>query len=468
MRTNLFRAILLLAILVGLNVSLCAENNITSKCISLRDSILKNITGSGAFSDTIDVTKYGAKPDSGKDCRKAFGKAISKANSMGGAVVLVPVGEYLLKGPINFLDNVNLHLCDGAVLKFDSDPKLYPIVDTSWEGTYCYNYSPMIRAYRVENVAITGHGTIDGNAMDTFAGWRPNQKPAQQRSRQMNHDRVPVGQRQFGDGDWLRPQLVQFYQCSNVTIEDVKIINSPFWCIHLLRSDNIICRGIRYDAKLVNNDGIDPESSKNILIEDIHFDNGDDNIAIKSGRDHDGRDESTPPTENIVIRNCHFKGLHAVVLGSELSGGIRNIVIENCDYAGYCKRGIYLKSNPDRGGFVNNIYVVNCKFGDVEDLFYITASYAGEGQGNDKFTKINDIHVDGLSAGNVANAAIVIQGIKSLPIRNVTFKNVVAGSAKIGLSVENAEGVTFSDCFIGGRAGVPSQVTDKDHLFDRK
>lgn len=466
---NFYRSISLVVLLmIGSNVVTWADSECANEYVALRDSILSNITGADAFSDTISVLKFGAKPDSGKDCLKSFEKAINKANSKGGAVVLVPKGEYLLKGPVNFMSNVNLHLCEGAVLKFDPDPQYYPIVDTSWEGTYCYNYSPMIRAYRVENVAITGNGTIDGNAMSTFATWRAKQKAAQLRSREMNHDRIPVINRQFGENDWLRPQLVQFYQCSRVTIEGVKIINSPFWCIHLLRSDNIICRGIRYDAKLVNNDGIDPESSKNILIEDVHFDNGDDNIAIKSGRDHDGRDESTPPTENIVIRNCHFKGLHAVVLGSELSGGIRNIVIENCDYAGYCKRGIYLKSNPDRGGFVNNIYVVNCKFGDVEDLFYITASYAGEGQGNDKFTKINDIHVDGLSADNVANAAVVIQGIKSLPIKNVTFKNLEAGTAKIGLSVENSEGVTFSDCFIGGRAGVPSQVTDKDHLFDRK
>lgn len=469
MGTNLFRSIwLITALMVGSNVFSWAEGTGMDGYTSLRDSILKNVTGADYFSDTLSVTTFGARPDSGKDCLKAFEKAINKANSRDGAVVIVPKGEYLLKGPINLLSNVNLHLCEGAVLKFDPDPQYYPIVDTSWEGTYCYNYSPMIRAYKVENVAITGKGTIDGNAMTTFSTWRTKQKLAQQRSRQMNHDRVPVNQRQFGENDWLRPQLVQFYKCSRITIEGIMIINSPFWCIHLLKSENIICRGIRYDAKLVNNDGIDPESSRNILIEDVYFDNGDDNVAIKSGRDHDGRDESTPPTENIVIRNCHFKGLHAVVLGSELSGGIRNIVIENCDYAGYCKRGIYLKSNPDRGGFVNNIYVVNCRFGDVEDLFYITASYAGEGQGNDKFTNIHDIHVDGLSADNVSNAAVVIQGIKSLPIQSVTFKNLITGTAKIGLSVENAEGVTFSDCFIGGKAGVPSQVTDKDHLFDRK
>ena len=132
------------------------------------------------------------------------------------------------------------------------------------------------------------------------------------------------------------------------------------------------------NAKLVNNDGIDPESSRNILIEDVHFNNGDDNIAIKSGRDNDGRNTAIP-SENIVIRRCHFKGLHAVVIGSEMSGGVRNVFVEDCDYAGYCKRGIYIKTNPDRGGFIRNIFVKNCQFGEVEDLFYATSMYAGEG-----------------------------------------------------------------------------------------
>lgn len=455
--------------LVVLTFLMCLLPLKADRATDLRDSILNNITGAIIQrSDTLNVKKFGAKGDGASDCRKAIEKAIAKANTLGGGVVYFPEGVYLVEGPINLKSNVILNLENGAILKFNPDPKLYPIVETSWEGTYCYNYSPMIRAYQVKNVGITGEGTIDGNAMSTFATWRPSQKPAQTRSRQMNHDQIPYDRRRFGDGDWLRPQLIQFFKCEGVDVKGIKIINSPFWCVHLLKSKNIVCSGVRYDAKLINNDGIDPESSSDILIENINFDNGDDNIAIKSGRDDDGRDPSTPPCENIVIRNCHFKGLHAVVMGSELSGGIRNVVIEDCDAAGYCKRGIYVKSNPDRGGFVNNIFVSNCRFDDVEDLFYITASYAGEGASNDKYTKISDIHVVGLKADNVSAAAVAIQGVKSLPIENVTFHGVEVGSAKIGLSVENAIGVTFDDCFIGGKAGIPSQVTSKDHLFDRK
>ena len=166
--------------------------------------------------------------------------------------------------------------------------------------------------------------------MTTFATWRSLQKPAQQRSRDMNHAGTPVSERNFGEGDYLRPHLIQLYGCERITIEDVFITNSPFWCIHLLQSENAILRGIRFDAKLVNNDGIDPEMSRNVLIEDVHFNNGDDNVAIKSGRDHDGRGAACP-SENIIIRNCHFKGLHAVVLGSEMSAGIQNVYVENCE-----------------------------------------------------------------------------------------------------------------------------------------
>lgn len=434
---------------------------------SLRDSIARNITGASIRADTVSVTRYGARGDGVSDCRRAIEKAIGKVAARGGGVVFVPSGKYYVRGPINLKSNVELNLDRGATLVFDADASLYPVVETSWEGTYCKNYSPMIRAYKVENVAITGDGTIDGNAMTTFATWKPLQKGAQARSRRMNHDEVPFDERVFGEGDYLRPQLIQFYDCSAVTVSGIKIVNSPFWCVHLLRCDNIVCRGIRYDAKLINNDGIDPESSRNILIEDVWFNNGDDNVAIKSGRDNDGRNPSTPPSENIIIRNCHFKGLHAVVLGSELSGGIRNVIIEDCEALGYCKRGIYLKTNPDRGGFVENVWVKNCTFTDVEDLFYITASYAGEGSGSSYFTRIDNICVDGLSADSVAQGAIVIQGVKACPITNVSLNNMTVNHAKVGLSVDNATDVRVNDCFIGGKAGVPTQVTSGDRIFDR-
>ncbi|MDE6393930.1 MAG: glycoside hydrolase family 28 protein [Duncaniella sp.] len=442
------------------------SKTVESRRVSLRDSILDNIHGATISDNTFDILKFGAKGDGVKDCLPAFKKAIAKVDKAGGGRINVPAGTYYLRGPLTLVSNLCIHLEEGATLRFDPDPELYPIVDTSWEGTPLHNYSPMIYGKDLHDVAITGMGLIDGNAMTTFATWRARQKPAQMRSREMNHNGVPVDERQFGEDDYLRPHLIQLYGCTRVTLEDFKIINSPFWCVHILQCDDAVCRGLRYDAKLVNNDGIDPESSSNVLIEDIHFDNGDDNIAIKSGRDNDGW-ALARPCENIVIRNCHFKGLHAVVIGSEMSGGVRNVIIENCDYAGYCKRGLYVKTNPDRGGFVRGIFVKDCKFGDIEDLFYVTSRYAGEGLDNNHYSTVTDIHVDGMTCGKASGAALVLQGTPQRPITDVSFDNISVESAVTGISFSDAVGVDMGTCHIGPAAGTPTQVSAKDKIFEK-
>ena len=430
-----------------------------------RDSILSIITGADLPVRTYTITSFGARGDGRKDCKPAFDKAMQKARQKGGAHIVVPAGIYLINGPIHLVDNVCLDLEEGAVLRFSPEPRYYlPAVRTSWEGTYLYNYSPLIYGYGLRHVSIIGKGVIDGNCAETFATWKSRQKEAQMHSRNQNHNGVDIEERRYGEGDFLRPHLIQLYRCEGVTIEGVLITNAPFWCIHLLESENIICRAIRFDAKLVNNDGIDPECSRHILIEDIHFNNGDDNVAIKSGRDNDGWTHGRP-SENIIIRNCHFKGLHAVVIGSEMSAGVRNVFVENCDFAGYCKRGIFIKTNPDRGGFVRNIFVKNCVFDEVEDLFYVTSMYAGEGLENHHFSDIENIRVDGLKCRKVRQAALVLQGTKQKPVRQVEFKNVEVGECKNAISFENTEAVSMSNCFIGGKVGVPTQVTAKDNLF---
>lgn len=435
--------------------------------VAKRDSILKNITGAKMPEAKVSLLDFGAKGDGKKDCLSAFKKALQQSKKKGGLRIVVPSGTYYIKGSIHLVSNTCIELQEGAVLKFDPDPKKYlPMVKTSWEGTFMQNYSPFIYGYGLENVSITGKGTIDGNAASTFATWRKSQKEAQQLSREMNHKETPVEQRNFGEGSWLRPQLIQLYNCKNITLSDFFITNSPFWCVHLLKSENIICRGLRYDAKLVNNDGIDPECTRNLLIEDIHFNNGDDNVAIKSGRDNDGWTKGSP-SENIIIRNCHFKGLHAVVIGSEMSGGVRNVFVENCDYAGYCKRGLYVKTNPNRGGFVENIYVKNCVFDEVEDLMYVTSMYAGEGMDDNHFTTVKNIYVENMRCRKARAAAIVLQGTAAKPIANVVLKNIDVAEVKNALSMDNTEGVYFSDCHLGGKAGVPTQVTAKDKIFEK-
>ncbi len=354
------------------------------------------------------------------------------------------------------VDNTCIELKKGAKLVFGTNPAHYlPVVPTSWEGTLIYNYSPLIYAYQVKNVAIIGEGTIDGNGKEGFSKWYDLQKPSQQLSRKMNHEDVPVKERLFGEGHYLRPQLIQFFECKNILIEGVTITNSPFWTVHFLKSENITARKVKFNAFNKNNDGFDPEYSKNILIEDIDFNNADDNVAIKAGRDHEGR-KTALTSEHIIIRNCRFKGLHGVVIGSEMSAGVQNVFVENCTYAGYCKRGIYLKSNADRGGFIRDIYINNVEFGDVEDGVFITSYYHGEGKGFE--TDIRNVFVDNLKFKTASHAGLVIQGYPTKKVTNIHFSNVKIDSCTTGISFTNAEQIVLSNVVIGKEVTVPTAV----------
>lgn len=470
----------LLSLIIALFCVATSSYAYTPAIQARHDSILQLITGAPA-SDAQPVrllTTFGARGDGHKDCRAAFARAMAyAAKSKSGLHLVVPAGQWLVNGPIHLVSNLTLELQEGAHLMFSPTPEHYlPAVRTSWEGSFCQNLSPMIYGFDLQNVAIIGQGIIDGNCAQTFPLWRQDQKPAQTRLRAQDHQDVDVHDRNYGIDDKLRPHLLQLFGCRNVTIQGVFITNSPFWCVHLLKCENVICRGLRYDAKLVNNDGIDPEMTRNLLIEDIEFNNGDDNVAIKAGRDNDGWRNSTAsgealyepcPSENIIIRRCRFKGLHGLVVGSEMSAGVRNVFVEDCVAGGYCKRALYVKSNPNRGGFVHDIYFQNCQFDEVEDMFYITSMYAGEGQDDHHFTSIHDIHVHDVTARRARNAAVVLQGTAAKPIYNVSFTNFTVLEAAIGFSSMNTLDVSLRNCNLGGRVdGAPSQVTKKDGLFD--
>ncbi|TJY66599.1 glycoside hydrolase family 28 protein [Sphingobacterium alkalisoli] len=421
-----------------------------------RDHILKNIVPPTISQNAMLLTDFGAIGDSLTDCKPAFDEAIKICKEQKGGKIMVPEGIYLINGPIHLASNVCIELQKGSKLVFGSAPSDYlPVVLTSWEGTFLYNYSPFVYGYQLENIAIIGEGTIDGNARDSFSKWAEHQKESQLLSRQMNHEDIPLPERIFGSGHFLRPHLIQFFECKNILIEGITIKNSPFWCVHLLKSENITARKVKFDAFNRNNDGFDPEYSKNILIEDIDFNNADDNVAIKAGRDHEGR-KTGVSSENIIIRNCRFKGLHGVVIGSEMSAGVQNVFVENCTYSGYCKRGIYLKSNPDRGGFIRDIYVNNVEFGEVEDFFYITAYYHGEGKGFE--TDIRNIFVDNVKCRKATNAGLVIQGYPSKKVSDVYFSNVHIDSCATALSFTNTENIVFDDIVIGQEVKIPSHA----------
>lgn len=436
--------------------------------IALRDSILKAVNGAQIPQRKISISQFGAKGDSATNCYRAFVKAMRYAQKNGPVRIVIPEGVWLVGGPIHLVSGVTLEISKNAKLMFTGQPKNYlPAVSTSWEGTLLWNYSPFIYGYGLHDVAIVGQGVIDGGtAAETFSEWSKCQGKDQNSSREWNHRGEPLEQRLMGAGHFLRPQLIQLYRCERVTLSSVYINRSPFWCIHMLQCKNVRLRGLRCKARLTNNDGIDIESSQGVLIEDIRFDNGDDNVAIKSGRDNDGW-TMVGPSRDILIRLCRFKGLHGVVIGSEMSGGVENVIIENCTYAGYVKRGIFVKTNPDRGGYVRNLWVNNVRFGEVLDLFYVTSMYAGQGIGNNHFSTIENIHVDSLFARNVTGNALVLQGTPQRHIRNVSFSHIDVKQAARGVSFEFTEPALVSDCFIGLKVEAPSVASESDRIFEK-
>ncbi|WP_217632461.1 glycoside hydrolase family 28 protein [Ruania alba] len=281
------------------------------------------------FADRVlDITEFGATGDGATDCTAAFADAISACSAAGGGRVLVPAGRFRT-GAVHLLDDVELHLAAGAVLAFSDDPEDYlPPVRTRYEGVDCYNYSPFLYAFGRRNIALTGEGVVDGGA-DEQHWWNwvkkpaPHEGPAKQRLLAAAAEGVPVAQRVFGPGDHLRPNLLQFVDCENVLISGVTFHRSPMWTIHPVRCRNVTIRGVLVDSHGPNNDGCNPESSRDVLIEDCTFDTGDDCIAIKAAKGPDGwhPDETTA---GVVVRDCRMRAGHGgVTVGSETSGESR-------------------------------------------------------------------------------------------------------------------------------------------------
>jgi polygalacturonase len=363
---------LLLVLFAGVALAALAETSEWSRV----PEILARIVPPQFAARDFDITDFGAVADGKTDATAAIANAIAACAQAGGGRVVVPPGEFST-GPIHLQSNVELHLAaTNSVLKFNPDPKAYlPAVFTRYEGIECYNYSPLIYAFELTNVAVTGAGTLDGHADETWLAWKGRkgpaagtQTPARARLAQMNNDGVPVSQRVFGEGDFLRPNFIQFNRCQNVLIAGVKIRRSPMWEIHPLLCTNVTVRGVDIFSHGANNDGCDPESCRDVLIEKCIFDTGDDCIAIKSGRNADGRRVGVP-SQNIIIRDCTMRDGHGgTTIGSEISGGCSNVFVENCEMSSpdlVC--ALRLKSNAMRGGVLQNIFMRNVNVGQVKD-----------------------------------------------------------------------------------------------------
>lgn len=396
------------------------------------------------------ITKYGAVEGGETDNTAAIAEAISECNKAGGGRVVIPSGTWLT-GKIHFKSNVNLHLEEGAVLKFSDNPADYlPAVQTSWEGMECFNYSPLLYAFECENIAITGKGVLSPN-MNVWKKWFPRPEAhlnaLKELYTQASTD-VPVEERQMAKGENnLRPHLIHFNRCNNILLEDFVIRESPFWTIHLFMCNGGLVRNLDVKAHGHNNDGIDLEMSRNFLVENCTFDQGDDAVVIKSGRNRDAW-RLNSPCENIVIRNCIVKKGHVLLgIGSEISGGVRNVYMHDCSVQGSVFRLFYVKTNRRRGGFVENIYMKDVEADDVQNVMEVATDVLYQWKDlvptyEERLTRIDGLYMENVSC-KTADAIININGDAELPVQNVEIKNVTVDVVrKFVREVNNAENVT--------------------------
>ena len=416
------------------------------------------------------ITSFGAKTTAtAAQNQKAINKVISLVSKKGGGKVIIPKGTWNT-GAIELKSHVNLVLEEGATLHFAFEPKLYPLVRTSWEGLACWNYSPCIYAYKATDIAITGKGTIDGGGNnDTFWQWNGNPrfgykegvtKESQKlgsRSKllKMAEDGVPFDERKFGMGYGLRPQLVNMVHCERILIKDVKMINSPFWVIHPLRSKNITVDGVYVWNEGPNGDGCDPEACENVLIQNCVFHTGDDCIAIKSGRNNDGR-LWNQPSKNIIIRNCKMEDGHGgVVIGSEISGGCENVYAENCVMdSPHLERILRIKTNNCRGGQVQNINMRNVVVGQCKEaVVKINLDYERKEICYRGFEPIvNNVNVENVTCQKSDYGVLIIgrdslENVYDINIKNCKFDGVVKEPVKITGKTRN---VKFDNLVING------------------
>jgi polygalacturonase len=411
-----------------------------------------------------DITFFGAVGDGKTNSTQAFKKAIAECNKNGGGRVVVPTGNFLT-GPIHLKSNVNLHVRKGARILFSTKPEDYlPLVFTRWEGVELMNYSPLIYAFEQKNIAITGEGIIDGQSNETnwwpwkgqttygFKKGMPSQVDKDKRAAlfEMAEKGLPVSERKFGPGFYLRPQFVQPYRCENVLIEGVTFINSPMWILNPVLCNNVTIQKVTVESHGPNNDGCDPESCKNVLIKDCYFNTGDDCIAIKSGRNADGR-RINIPSENIIIQNCKMADGHGgVVIGSEISGGVRNVFAENCIMSSpELDRALRIKTSSARGGVTENIYMRNVEVGQVkEEVIIATMLYEDAGS---HMPIIRNIEVRDVRVRQGGKVGVRLEGYKESPITNLRLVNVTIDSVVAPYKFTNAANIRFENVTINGK-----------------
>jgi polygalacturonase len=408
-----------------------------------------------------NVTNYGGVGDGVTDNTQAFASAIADCAARGGGRVVTPAGTFFT-GPIEIKSNIDLYVAAGATIMFSTDPAKYlPPVEVSWEGSLAQNYRPLLWAHDATNVAITGLGTIDGNASQgNWYAWLAKEATDQTNLRQQDANGIPPAQRIYGSGHFLRPGLIEFMRCTNVLFDGFTAQHSPFWTIHPVLSTNITARNFHSvsDTTVVNTDGFDPESCSDVLIQNATIQVGDDAVAIKAGRDRDGMTYYTP-SQNIVIQNSTMLSRWGgVTIGSEMSAGVRNVYVEDSTFGGTVGNlhyGFFIKSAITRGGFIENINARRITVGTVDTFLYLTGHYvSGAVIGPTAFTTFDNLNIDTATVNRTTSQPFFIAGSDATEVATgIHLSNItVSASASPALAAGSGhyQDLTTSNVVVNG------------------
>lgn len=426
---------------------------------------------------TVVITKFGAKTTaSAAQNQQAIHRAIAYLAKQGGGKVIVPAGKWQT-GALRLASGIELVVSKDALLQFVFDRSLYPLVKTSWEGMMCWNYSPCIYSYGADDVVVSGEGTIDGGGSNetwwpmcgkqVFGYVKGVTKEAQvsgsrRRLQQLAEDDVPWDERRFGLGQGLRPQLINFVKGNRVRVSGVTLLHSPFWVIHPLLCKNVTVDGVKIWNEGPNGDGCDPEACENVLIQNTHFHTGDDCIAIKSGRNNDGR-MWNKPSRNIIIRNCVMEDGHGgIVIGSEISGGCKNVYAEDCTMdSPHLDRVLRIKTNNCRGGRIENINMRRVKVGQCKEaVVKINLDYEPEEPCYRGFEpEVRDVNVEDVTCRKSAYGVLIVgrdsvENVSDIRLKDCVFNGIGRENVRITGKTRN---VKFDNVMMNGSLVLASE-----------
>lgn len=427
----------------------------------------------------VDIRDFGAKADGETLNTEAINNAIKAVSEKGGGKVVIPEGLWLT-GPVVLQNNVNLHVEKNALVLFSGDADLYPLVRTSFEGLDMLRCQSPISAMNAENIAITGHGVLDGsgdswrpvkrNKMtdgqwksllksggvvdESGKVWYPNEGALKASILTGSKEKREISNSEWeGMKRWLRPVLLSIVRSKRVLLEGVTFRNSPSWCLHPLSCEDLTLNGVKVFNPWYsqNGDALDVESCKNVVVTNSLFDAGDDAICIKSGKDADGRRRGEPCENVLVKNNTVLHGHGGFVVGSEMSGGVRNVYVADCTFIG-TDVGLRFKSTRGRGGVVENVYVDNINMinipGDalIADLYYAVKDAPGAPVPavTEETPSFKNIHISNISCKG-AGRAMFLNGLPEMPIENFSVRNMRITDAQKGAFINKVAGVTLEN-----------------------